>query len=438
MPLPPEWIRFAPKPRPLAGGDAWNVFLSYRSVNRPWVLNLYDVLREQGHVVFLDQCVLKAGDRLIGNLQSALTTSQSGVLIWSQASSDSDWVQREYETMERQASGKRGFQFVPVRLDKSNVPDFAANRIFLDFSAYPDGPNGGELLRLLHAVVGVPLSPEAAHFANEQDEAAQRDHARSRAAIANGDHERLKALFAEETLPWRTSAALGCLAAEGLTKLKKYDETMQMLETLERRFPKAVRPRQLRALALARRASGDDLPRAQELLGELYESGERDPETVGIYARTWMDRYAASGDPGLLKRSRDLYAEAFECAQDDYYTGINAAAKSVLLGDPEDLEKAAAYAQRVEGIVGAQPHPRDYWKTATVAEHLLIQRRFDDAAHTYRAAVDMAVMEIASQETTWRQACRLQRKLQAPSEAWDGIRKAFVHLAECSTIENAA
>jgi hypothetical protein len=48
MAIAAEWLRYAPKPQPLAGGDRWHVFLSYRSVNRAWVLNLYDVLRELG------------------------------------------------------------------------------------------------------------------------------------------------------------------------------------------------------------------------------------------------------------------------------------------------------------------------------------------------------------------------------------------------------
>src|SRR6266566_4082272 len=44
------------------------------------------------------------------------------------------------------ATQRPGFKFVPLRLDGSNLPVFAANRIFLDFSTYPDGPNGGELI----------------------------------------------------------------------------------------------------------------------------------------------------------------------------------------------------------------------------------------------------------------------------------------------------
>lgn len=105
-----------------------------------------------------------------------------------------------------------------------------------------------------------------------------------------------------------------------------------LLEEVEKQFPRAIRPKQLRALALARRGQANDLGTAQELLATLYEKGERDPETLGIYGRTWMDRYVQSGDLNDLKESRKLYAQAFDAAPDDYYTGINAAAKSVLLG----------------------------------------------------------------------------------------------------------
>lgn len=430
MPLPEEWIKTSPRPKELTGTDQWNVFLSYRSVNRAWVLNLYDVLRQHGHKIFLDQCVLKAGDELTKNLEEALQTSQAGVLVWSSSTRDSDWVAREYQVMERQATRKKGFQFVPVKLDTSELPPFAEGRLFLDFSSYPDGPNGGELLRLLHAVVGLPLSEQAAHFAQQQDEIAHDEAAKIGAAIRNKNPERLATLFKDGGISWQTSSALGCKAAEGLTKLEKYDEAIQMLLQLEERFPKAVRPKQLRALALARRGVGDDLMNAQEILGELFERGERDPETLGIYGRTWMDRYEKSGDVSDLKQSRDLYAEAFEGAQDDYYTGINAAAKSVFLGSDNDLDRAAKYAQRVQDIVGTEPRPSDYWMTATVGEVFLIRKQYKDAARLYEAAVATARTETGSHKTTWKQACRLMKKLDPSTEERALIRRAFAHLAD--------
>lgn len=426
-----EWSKLAPAPGPLPGGQEWTVFLSYRSVNRPWVINLYDVLRGHGHTVFLDQVVLGAGDQLTRTLEDGLGKSAAGVLVWSSATADSEWVRREYEVMERQAT-KRGFHFVPLRLDDAELPLFAESRVFLDFSSYPDGPNGGELLRLLHAVVGQPLSPEAAHFAAEQDEAARRTTAQIKAAIRNGSAARLRKLYEEDGLPWQTSAAVGCAAAEGLTRLKEYDAAIEMLADIRTRFPRAIRPQQLEALARARRDAEDDLDEAQAILGELYELGERDPETLGIYARTWMDRYGKSGDARHLRRSRELYAEAFDGAQDDYYTGVNAAAKSVFLGEPADLEAARGYAERVQKIVGSEPVPADYWKTATIGEVFLMQSDYARAAQLYQAAVDGAPEERGSHETTWKQACRLMAKLSPSADDRALIRKVFAHLPDCT------
>ena len=101
-------MQYAPAPRPLGQDETWNVFLSYRSVDRPWVINLYDVLRSAGHKVFLDQVVLKAGDELVRQLENGLESSQAGVLIWSAKSAELDWVRREYSAMEAMAGSKHG------------------------------------------------------------------------------------------------------------------------------------------------------------------------------------------------------------------------------------------------------------------------------------------------------------------------------------------
>jgi TIR domain-containing protein/tetratricopeptide repeat protein len=434
MPLPNEWLQHAPPPRSLSGNDQWNVFLSYRSINRPWVLTLYDVLREQGYKVFLDQVVLKPGDRLIKGLQTALETSQAGVLIWSKKTGDSDWVQREYETMETLASTKRGFVFIPVRLDTGEPPLFARNRIYVDFSSYPDGPNGGELMRLLYGLADKPMDDAAARFATDQTEIAQEESEKIGAAIANKDGDRILALFRQNGLAWRTSSSLGCKAAQGLTDLGRDEDAIAVLTQLETQFPKAVRPKQLRALALARRGKPGDLAAAQEILGVLYARGERDPETLGIYGRTWMDRYAQSGNAADLEQSRDYYAEAFKGAPDDYYTGINAAAKSVLIGGDDNLRRAGEYAAAVQQIVGTEPRAGDYWLTATIGEVFLIQKKYADAARIYKAAVAMARTKEGAHRSTWTQACRLLVKLAPTPEDRAAVRAAFSHLPDCAAL----
>jgi hypothetical protein len=190
-------------------------------------------------------------------LEDGLEQSQAGVLVWSSSAGDSDWVRREYQTLERQAHERKTFCFVPVRLDDARPPAFAANRVFLDFRSYPDGPNRGELLRLLHSITGQSLSHEAARFAAEQDAIAKEQADETRAVIRNKDREVMLELFNKGGLAWETSSALGCKAAEGLIKLGRNDDGIQLLAQLEARFPRAIRPRQLRALALARRNAGD-------------------------------------------------------------------------------------------------------------------------------------------------------------------------------------
>ncbi len=427
-----DWLKLAPKPRLLAKGERWHVFLSYRSVNRIWVLNLYDILHQQGFEVFLDQVVLSGGDELIRVLEQGLEQSQAGVLVWSMQAAESDWVRKEYHTLERQATERPTFRFVPALLDRVTLPPFAANKVFLDFTSYPDGPNGGELLRLLYSITGQALTAEAARFAAEQDAIAQQASLEISAAIRNKDPELILELFTTGGLAWETSSALGCKAAEGLIKLGHNDRGIEMLEQLEKRFPRAIRPRQLRALALARRGHDGDLRQAQRILRALYAAGERDPETLGIYGRTWMDRYSKSGDGGDLEESRRLYAEAFERARDDYYTGINAASKSVLLGAPDDLVKAEEYARQVQEIVGTEPKDGDYWMTATIGEVYLLMKKYAEAARLYKAAVAMARSETASHQSTWTQACRLMEKLQPSSEERTLVRSAFPHLPDCS------
>jgi hypothetical protein len=339
--------------------------------------------------------------------------------------------------LDRQATDKPNFFFVPVRLDNSKLPAFAASRVFLDFSSYPDGPNGGELLRLMHGLVGQALSREAADFALHLDEAARQASDDVSAAIFNRDPDTLIELFKAGGLAWQTSSALACKTAEGLIKLKRNDDAIAMLGDIQAQFPKAIRPRQLRALALARRGQSDDLKQAQRILGGLYQDGERDPETLGIYGRTWMDRYIKSKDSSDLQQSRDLYAEAFRRATDDYYTGINAASKSVLLGTPDDIAQGAQLAQQVQKIVGTQPVQGDYWKTATVGEVFLLMKNYAEAGRLYKAAVAMARAETGSHESTWKQACLLMQQLKPSAEERALVRAAFQHLPDCEQMLGA-
>src|SRR5262249_32999664 len=154
----------------------------------------------------------------------------------------------------------------------------------------------------------------------------------------------------------------------------------------------------------------------------LYAAGHRDPETLGIFARTWMDRYKESHDRHHLRRSRDLYAEAFTLAPNDSYTGINAASKSVLLGE---LDTAMMLANQVEKLVGTAPLRGEYWKTATVAEVQLLKRNYARAAELYAAAVTADPEAKDNHASTLGQARLLMDQLTTPGPDRAAIESAF-------------
>ena len=157
--------------------------------------------------------------------------------------------------------------------------------------------------------------------------------------------------------------------------------------------------------------------KAQLVLGKLYAAGEIDPETLGILARTWMDRYHQTQEKTFLLKSRDLYRQAFDAFPSDYYTGINAASKSLLAGEKET---AAQVAKRVQVLVGDKEAPGDYWKTATIAKVQLLQGNFDAAALLYNAAVLAAPLDHGSHEfqlpSGSTAACRPRRNRRSESK----------------------
>lgn len=418
-----EWLKYAPKPEPLPANRAWHVFLSYRSVHRPWVLQLYDALRSIGFEVFVDQFVLRGDVNLTQQLESGLDSSASAILVWSPENADSEWCKKEYYALnEREARG--GFSYAVVKLGDTELPVFARGKIYAEFPEPRVGPAGQALLRLLWSVVQKPLPPEAVKFATSVDEDTRLARLQITSALGNGNAERLVQLAATQTVAWQSTAALRSEVAEALLKLGRNEQALAVLAPLTADFPEALRPKQLQGLAFARAGRTEE---AQLVLGELEAAGSRDPETLGIYARTWMDRYKATSNKLFLRRSRNLYQTAFEHTPSDAYVGINAASKSVMLGD---LELGREIADKVRKLVGTAPVPDKYWDTATVAEVQLLNQKYAEAAKIYQAAVDMAPLAEGDHRSTRNQARELMKQLNPPDADRAAIESAFAHLVD--------
>ncbi len=215
---------------------------------------------------------------------------------------------------------------------------------------------------------------------------------------------------------------------EDLVSKSRYREALALIAAT-RGSDSNDRLQQQKGVALARLGYADA---ARKTLESLYKRGKRDIETVSIYARTLMDRYDRTGKVDYLEQSRDLYAQALRLSRkrdpdEQYYPAVNAAAKSVFLGD---RRAATRYANVAEKIVGKTPTSGDYWKTATAAEVQLIKREYDLAAELYKQAVDQAPDLHGSHGSTWLQARRLMEALETPPAKQAAIWEPFSHLSD--------
>lgn len=430
------WIEHCEPPRPRPSGIEWDVFVSYRSLDRSWAIALYDLLVQCGYKVFLDQFVLVPGQGLATQLSENLQRSNSGVLLWSERSSDSKWVKNELNAMvaRRTATedGPDPFHFVIAALDRKEPPGLTGGTLYIDFSDYPDGPTGIDIVRLTCGLQGQPLKPPAVSRLVSFEKGVKAEPAKLRAmAIAERFPEILERVRSNDPA-YTTSATISAVAVDQLIRGKRYDEALAALDVVLRRFPSSLRLRQLQGLALRRSARVAD---AAYCLNLLVEEGHDDPETLGmlgaVYADLWETKLGAgdvNGARDALEKSRNLYRDAFLKVPSDTYVGINAASKSALLGELGAARAIAADVTRrideARTARGGAP-AADYWERATEAEALLIQGKVAEAFVLYHDARIAFQHESGSIESTAKQLAQLLAVLDVPDDVQRKLRSEF-------------
>lgn len=430
------WTEHCTPPRPRPNGLEWDVFISYRSLDRVWATALYDMLTQCGYSVFLDQYVLVAGQGLSSQLGRHLGRSASGVLVWSERSADSKWVENEIDSMvERKnssADSEFPFYFVVASLDTGKPPGLLGGQLYLDFSEYPDGPMGTDLVKLTFGLQGQPLDKPAVGRLLAYEKSIKEEPVQLRAMAKSNLFDKIEARISSDDPAYTTSATLSGVAVDLLIRGKQYPAALRAVERALRRFPGSVRLRQLHGLALRRNGQLDD---AAYNLNLLIEQGHRDTETLGILAAVWADLWEqkleagdASAARDALEKSRDLYAEGFAKVPTDTYTGINAASKAALLGELDQASSLAdqvlARLQEMETERGGGPS-LDYWERVTEPEALLIKGDWEHAMELYHAARIAHQHEKGSIQSTATQLRRLLGVLEVPTDIREKLVAEF-------------
>ena len=129
-----------------------DVFLSYASADRPRVGGLIRALERHGWSVWWDPHILP-GQRFPQVIQEALDAARCVMVVWSQHSVNSDWVQNETR------EGARRRILVPVLLDEVRIPlefqHIQAARL-LDWHDTGPHPEFDKVVQAITALLGPP------------------------------------------------------------------------------------------------------------------------------------------------------------------------------------------------------------------------------------------------------------------------------------------
>ena len=395
-----RWLQFAPRP-PERGENSYDVFISYRSSDREWAMALYDALKLAGWEAFLDQYDLVPGSDLETSLVEALEASSSGVILWSSRTQDSEWCKRERHAMRTLKDKSNSFNYLYAKLDAEALPLFAQSDLYIDFEDSPEGPRGVSLLKLMCGMRGIVLPSEVVDMAQQVDQETKQSLIAIKGAMEAENPIRLLEIGVSSEPGVLASPAPVLAAAQGLISMGKYDNAQEVLEYASAHFPKSIRAKQLKGLALRR------LKKAQEaidVLSELKAEGHQDPETLGMLGAAWYGRYEDSGKVLYLRKSRELYRTAFLGDPTAYYPGINAATKSLFLGE---VEEAISIADKVLRLVEKASDGGDFWAGLTLGEVYLLQRKCDAAAEQYQRIIDNHPAKVGDLDSTQQQAKKI-------------------------------
>jgi tetratricopeptide (TPR) repeat protein len=413
-----RWLKLLPKP-PARGPNRYDVFISYRSSDRRFAMALYDALRASGWQPFLDQFDLIPGSNLQTSLEENLEVSSAGVILWSSRTKDSEWCKRERQSMLRMRDGNPSFHFIYAKLDSEPLPLFAQADLYEDFGDSPEGPRGANLLRLICGMGGTKPDEQAVRFAQALNEATTSFLLKVKAAVTAGNVERLIELGASIDQAVYASGSLLTEVARSLISMGQPNDALTVLARALQNFPESVVAKQIKGLALRRTKRFQE---AIDVLSELRAAGHQDPETLGILAAAFDGRYQETKKLLYLRQSRELYRTAFQADSKNYYTGINAATKSLFLGEPDE---SARIATLVEPIV-TKPAPDDlFWSGCTLGEVYLLQRKLDSAAQQYQKMIDNYGQLAGDLHSTGDQATRICSALGLSQAETDKILAPF-------------
>jgi hypothetical protein len=115
------------------GEYRYDIFISYRTNQRQWVEALAKNLQQQGYTIFLDIWEIQGGQDFTKIIDEAIQSSRFTLLITTLDSSESGWIQREYESLSKQQLENSEFRCIPIILGEFPNSPFLESVQAIDF-----------------------------------------------------------------------------------------------------------------------------------------------------------------------------------------------------------------------------------------------------------------------------------------------------------------
>jgi hypothetical protein len=129
-----------------------DIFISYSSKDRPWVETFAKVLESHGWSVWWDRNI-PTGGSFNAVIRQELGAARCAVVVWSEQSVNSEWVQAEADEAKKQD------KYLPVKIDESDIPLGFTQRTFQSLVDWEAGIDHTGFSRLLKDIERLVKSP---------------------------------------------------------------------------------------------------------------------------------------------------------------------------------------------------------------------------------------------------------------------------------------
>ena len=204
-------------------------FLSYSSADRTVATTIFRTLRDQAVVMWFDELELYPGDSLIDRIADGITKADYLLVLVTDNSKQSPWVQKELSIALTQELTGDGPIVIPLLLDGCKVPTVVADKVYVTIGAEAQGVS--EVIRTIFRdsyILNISLGSEdlrcdVAALHNDLYEFTRQHHRRAlKVRINNYDFNHRVASIAEQ------AARLQGIAEGLVAQIKRQSESFHL------------------------------------------------------------------------------------------------------------------------------------------------------------------------------------------------------------------